>query len=410
MSGPLGLDPETLNSCVQCGLCLPHCPTWRSTGEEARSPRGRIDAMRSVEQGAEPVDAGFAEVIDSCVGCMACETACPSSVEYGRLLEGTRNVLAGTGATVPAWQRRALSLLERPALLRTGVRMTALAQRLAAALTAQPASLANLPALPIRQEPLRSTGSDVVLLTGCVMDASMRDVHASAVRLLGAAGFGVQVQSDTVADGRCCGALAAHRGLAAMAEGQLGRLAEGLPSGVPVLSDSAGCCAAIHEAAARRGADPLVRDLARRTEDVGAFLFRHVERLPPPPPGPLPVVALAVPCHMRNVLGADVADAVAGLLGRYCDVRSTADDDLCCGAGGSHSVLRPHEASMIRDRKVEALSHTGATVVASANPGCIMSLRSGGVAVSHPVQIIDGVLSGAPVRSGSGSRTTGEGR
>src|SRR6516162_1618623 len=104
------LDDE-LAACVGCGLCLPHCPTYRVTGEEAASPRGRIAAMRAVQWTGAPADAEFVEFMDACVQCRGCETACPSGVRFGRLMEGTRSALAARGRYTPRWQRVAYRVL-----------------------------------------------------------------------------------------------------------------------------------------------------------------------------------------------------------------------------------------------------------------------------------------------------------
>ena len=125
----LGVDDDELAACVACGLCLPHCPTYRVTGEEAASPRGRIAAMREVHwEGARPDDA-FVGFMDACVQCRGCETACPSSVPFGRLMEGTRDSLAAAGRFTPWWQRLGMKALGRHGLVLAGSRVLAVAQR-----------------------------------------------------------------------------------------------------------------------------------------------------------------------------------------------------------------------------------------------------------------------------------------
>jgi glycolate oxidase iron-sulfur subunit len=397
-SGPLGLPDEALAGCVQCGLCLSQCPTWRLTGEEARSPRGRIDAMRDVQWRAMAADEDFAEVITSCVGCRACETACPSGVRYGELLETTLVALArpGAAAAIPRWKQAGLRLLGRPRLVRTGMLGLAVAQRLGlSSLT----TARNLPRLPMRRPRLTSTGDDVVLLTGCVMDAVQREVHAAAMRVLGAAGIGVTVQPA----GGCCGALARHAGLADLADEQVAALGAVLPPGVPLVSDSAGCGAALVEHGG---------DLAGRVVDVCTMLVSRPDRLPPPAPGARrPVVAVMDPCHLRHVQHAD--RAVHDLLGRYVEVVECDDDGLCCGAGGAHALLRPDEAAGIRARKLASLSRTGAKVVAAANPGCTLHLRAAGATVLHPVEVVDRMTRLGHLGAGDGDgglADTGAGR
>jgi L-lactate utilization protein LutB len=116
----LGLDAELLTTCVSCGLCLPHCPTFRVTGEERYSPRGRIDAMRAVDSGDLPVDAEFVDFVETCVQCRGCETACPSGVQFGALMEQTRSTLADDGQITPWWQRLGFRVLPRHRLLLAG--------------------------------------------------------------------------------------------------------------------------------------------------------------------------------------------------------------------------------------------------------------------------------------------------
>ncbi|MGH9132351.1 MAG: 4Fe-4S dicluster domain-containing protein, partial [Ilumatobacteraceae bacterium] len=126
----LALDDEQLSMCVACGLCLPHCPTFRATGEEALSPRGRIDAMRAVQwRGAEP-DRDFVHFVETCVQCRGCEPACPSGVPFGRLMEGTRQALAADRRITPRWQRLGFSVLGRHRLLLAGSTLLAVAQRM----------------------------------------------------------------------------------------------------------------------------------------------------------------------------------------------------------------------------------------------------------------------------------------
>ena len=178
----LRLDDDELSSCVACGLCLPHCPTFRVTGEEGLSPRGRIDAMRAVQwRGAEPDD-DFVRFMETCVQCRGCEPACPSGVPFGHLMEQTREALAERRMTAPRWLRAGFAVLGRHRLLLAGSTLLALAQRVR--LVPRRAGLARLPIR--RGPPVRSTGGDVWLFTGCVMDAWMRDTHRAAAALISA--------------------------------------------------------------------------------------------------------------------------------------------------------------------------------------------------------------------------------
>ena len=233
----LPLDLDELAACVSCGLCLAHCPTYRATGEETRSPRGRIAAMRAVEAGAE-AGPSFLDILGTCVVCRACETACPSSVPFGHLMEASRQAVADRA--VPWWQRLAYRTLEHPRLLAALTAAGAVAQR--AHLV--PGSLRrrlSLPELPLRRARLAATGGDVWLLTGCVMDAWQRPVHADTVAVLAAMGVGVALPGPGAA---CCGALHSHAGLHGRAATLARRVMAALPGPAPVLVDSAGCGAA----------------------------------------------------------------------------------------------------------------------------------------------------------------------
>src|SRR3954471_15926352 len=126
----LSVDEDQLATCVSCGLCLPHCPTFRATGEERYSPRGRIEAMRQVHLGGRPADAPFIDMMDTCVQCRGCETACPSSVPFGRLMEATRDTLASETSYQPRHRRLALRALGRHRLVLAGSSLLGVAQRL----------------------------------------------------------------------------------------------------------------------------------------------------------------------------------------------------------------------------------------------------------------------------------------
>ena len=378
--GVLGLDRDALASCVQCGLCLPHCPTYRVTGLESRSPRGRIEAMRDVDRRGAPVDEGFVRAMDTCVGCLGCETACPSAVPFGRLMEGTRAALAADRRLryQPWWRRAGLRALSHPGLVRAGALGVAAAQRvgLGPALRRR-----NLPTLPVRRGRLRSTGGDVVLVTGCVMDAVQRDVHAAAVRVLTVSGVGVTV----VPSAGCCGALAVHAGLADLARRQAVRMIGSLPPDVPVLVDAAGCGAALKDVGHLVGTAAAHR-FAARVQDVAEYLAGRLDHLPAPA-GPGPLVAVQDPCHLPHAQRSHLP--VRSLLRPYAELVELDDEGLCCGAGGSYAVLHPHEAAEIRSRKVAAVQRSGAPTVVSANPGCALHLEAAGLRVLHPVQIVD---------------------
>lgn len=396
----LHLDDDELASCVACGLCLPHCPTFRATGEEALSPRGRIDAMRGVQVRGAPVDHQFVEFMETCVQCRGCEPACPSGVPFGRLMEGTREALAEAHRITPWWQRRALSVLGRRRLLQVGSSALAVVQRLRLV----PRRL-GLPRLPVRRGPTvdahvaalldtgshdtgaseKAAGEPVWFFTGCVMDAWMRSTHRSTAEVVTAAGGRIAVPGPAAA---CCGALHVHAGL----EGDARRLAErvisSMPGDDPVLVNSAGCGAALKDYGRLLGTDEAAA-FSARVADVHAWVADRLDRLPQPIERSVPVM-VQDPCHLRHVQRDQTS--VRRVLGHVASVVDLGDDGLCCGAGGAYSVLQPGLAGMIRERKLAAIDaaseRTGATVVASANPGCAMHLAAGGVDARHPMDLV----------------------
>jgi glycolate oxidase iron-sulfur subunit len=381
---------DDLATCVGCGLCLPHCPTYRVTGEESASPRGRIAAMRAVHwDGAAPTGE-FVEFMDACVQCRGCETACPSGVPYGRLMEGTRQALAAERRISPWWQRLALRTLGHHRAVLAGSSMLAVAQR--ARLV--PRRL-GLPRLAVRRPQLRATGDDVWLFTGCVMDAWQRDVHVAAVDVLTATGAGVALPGGGAA---CCGSLHVHAGLTGDARRLATRVIAAFPGDRPVLVDSAGCGAAMKDYGHLLGTDEA-RAFAARVHDVHEWLAERIDLLPQPLRHLGPVI-VQDPCHLRHVQRAHLP--VRTVLGAVADVVELDDDGLCCGAGGAYSTLHPDLAGAIRDRKLAAITRaerlTGATVVASANRGCALHLAATGVRVRHPLELVASALPGGRPR------------
>lgn len=378
----LGLDPEPLNLCVSCGLCLPHCPTFRVTGDESASPRGRIAAMRLVEAGG-PVTPEFVGYMDLCVQCRGCEAACPSAVPFGHLMEETRHALVRRGRYQPAWRRPAFAVLGHRRVLWLLTVILAVAQRLRLV----PRRL-GLPRLALDRPSLVRSGSDAWLFTGCVMDAWMRPVHAACQRVMESTGAGV---TPSPPEAGCCGALAAHAGLVDLARRQARSVVAAMPGPAPVVVDSAGCGAYMKEYGRVLGAEGA--EFASRVKDVHEWLDDlGPDGALPPAVRPFPGrVAVQDPCHLRHVQRAHghVRAVVRPYVSELVEI---GDDGLCCGAGGSYAVWHPDLAGRIRDRKVQALAGLGADVVVSANPGCVLHLRAAGLDVRHPLEIVDEAL------------------
>ena len=375
----LGLDEDGLAACVACGLCLPHCPTYRVTGEESASPRGRIAAMRAVHWEGAPADDEFVAFMDACVQCRGCETACPSGVPFGSLMADTRAALArARPGYVTRRQRLAYRVLGHHRLLLALSKAAAVGQRLGVV----PSARLGLPRLPLRQPRLRPSGDDVVLFTGCVMDAWQRRTHLAVQRVLEAAGAGVALPGRAAA---CCGALHEHAGLAEGARELAERVVGALRGGAPVLVDSAGCGAMLKDLG-RLLATPAATALSDRVLDVHEWLAPRIDRLPPARRRLAGTVAVQDPCHLRHVQRAH--EPVRAVLAPFAELVELDDDGLCCGAGGAYAALQPELAADIRARKLAAVERSGATVVASANPGCILHLAAAGLDVRHPLELV----------------------
>jgi glycolate oxidase iron-sulfur subunit len=349
----------------------------------------------------------FTEFMDLCVQCRGCEVACPSSVPFGRLMEGARETLARETAYQPRWRRLGYAALGHHRLVLAASTAAALVQRLGLL----PARL-GLPPLPLRRPRLRSSwtagpegrpsdtagpegrpsdtagpggrprDTNAWLFTGCVMDAWMRPTHAAALQVMHATGAGVALPGS---GGDCCGALHVHAGLRNEAQVLARRVMASMPGDAPVVVDSAGCGAALKDYGALLGT-PEARRFSSRVLDVHEWLAARADRLPPPARRLGGPVAVQDPCHLRHVQRAH--HHVCTVLAPYAELVEIGDDGLCCGAGGAYAGMHPGMAGEIRARKVAAIAATGAPVVASANPGCIAHLAGAGLDVRHPLDII----------------------
>jgi glycolate oxidase iron-sulfur subunit len=385
----LQLDEDELVTCVACGLCLPHCPTYRVTGLETASPRGRIAAMQAVQLHGAAIDAAFEQYMEECVQCRGCEAACPSSVPFGHLMEGARVALQDTRRSARSWRRRAAEwaayrlVLPRHWLLLALTWVLLLAQRLRLV-----PHRFGLPRLSLHSiaHPLRAPfgdTADAYLFPGCVMDAWQRHVHRAALRVMTTAGARPGLPGRG-AD--CCGALHVHAGRPDEARRLARRVMASMPGDAPVVVDSAGCGAAMKDYGRLLGTTDAVA-FAGRVRDFSEWL---VER------PPLPVrrldrpVVVQDPCHLRHVQRA--GGAVRTVLRPAYDLAETDDDGLCCGAGGAYAAHQPTLSNEVRDRKVASIRRAAADdadpLVASANPGCAMHLAGAGLAVRHPAELL----------------------
>ena len=378
---------EDIVSCVSCGLCLPHCPTFRLTGRETASPRGRIAAMRAVAEGQAVVDDTFRTMMDECLACRACETACPSGVPFGRMIEAAR---AQTEAVRPIRERgvRALGLkhvLPRPWAIYAAGTGLGLAQALRLDRLAPASTRTVSPRVSLRQlaRPLpraMGTGPTAALLCGCVMDVAFRDVQRDTMRAVAGSGY----RALRPRAGGCCGALAMHYGYPDVARQMArDRIAEFADAEVIVVN-AAGCSnhmkswghlladdpvwAARAEAVAERVRDLLEMQLTTRSRDLGAIACHDA-------------------CHHINgqALGPDLRRTIAAVGGTPVEIPG---GGRCCGAAGLYSLLQPELSAQLRREKAEAISSTGAGTVAVANPGCAIQIAAGLREIAAPVRVV----------------------
>ncbi|HLH70699.1 MAG TPA: (Fe-S)-binding protein [Candidatus Dormibacteraeota bacterium] len=371
--GPDAPADDDLATCVHCGLCLNACPTYRITGLETESPRGRIYLMTHWKRGDLPFTEELARHIDLCLGCRTCEAVCPSGVPYGRIIEGARAEVerlrrpTARGFLV----RQALrQLLAHPGRLRAAGILARGAQALG--LTAIVPQGRGLPRLAPAYRPPRGGVAPalgvrrhrVAFLTGCVMPILYPSAHEAAVRLLQLAGCEVWFPPEQ----RCCGALFAHNGDLEGAR----RLRDhnqrvfGMEQFDVLVVDSAGCGSHLKD---------FYPNLGRRVQDLTEFLDEV--GLPQPQRELRLRVTYQDACHLvhaqrirhqprrllRSIPGVELAEM--------------AHPDICCGSAGLYATLQPRMSRQILDEKLDDLLATEAQVVVTANPGCQMQLEAG---------------------------------
>jgi glycolate oxidase iron-sulfur subunit len=398
--------------CVHCGLCLQACPTYLVTGREQSSPRGRIYLMRGVAEGRVPLGDLMRDEAHLCLGCRACETACPSGVQYGAMVERTRAEVRRAGLREDRTSRleRALlrHLVPHPRRLALAFDLLGLGQRLhldRLVLRFLPDRLreahALLPASPPRHA--RRAGPSLLaaqgerrgrvgFLEGCVMPELFPDTNAATLRVLARNGFDVVVPSDQA----CCGALAAHAGDDETAHALARRNVLAFADVDVVLTNSAGCGAALRDVTHWLG--EAGAPLAAKARDVSAFLDEAGLRAPTDA-----VRATACyddPCHLLH--GQQVGDAPRRLLAAIPGLQlvAHADPGACCGAAGTYNLTQPEMSRAVLERKMDSLAAADPDLVVSGNPGCLMQLRAGlagrGLRAEaiHPMDLLDRAYAG----------------
>lgn len=378
---------DLTRSCIQCGFCLESCPTFIETGEESESPRGRISLIRRVEEGL--LDRATIEPhLATCLGCRACEPACPSGVRYGRILE-----LARAEHPMPS---RGLSVATSPTLIRLGATLGRMGVgRIPAWLSGLPEAVATPCIEPIAAWPPLTSMPDIteraVLLVGCAMKVMFPNVHEATARTLRRLGVAIGPNPDGARvsagawDLGCCGALEGHHGVANFGAQQV----EDLAQGRAIIVNSAGCGSWLKD----HGVPNVF--------DITEFYMQHgVERLL----APLPPISVRATyhdaCHLAH--GQRLRELPRELLGAIPGVEwvRLAESDLCCGSAGTYNLDQPQMARRLRDRKWANVEATGASFVVMGNPGChawlAQAARDAGskVRVVHTAEFIEMALSG----------------
>jgi len=401
-----------IDDCVHCGFCLPTCPTYLLWGEEMDSPRGRIHLMKQHEEGA-PISAAMAGHFDACLGCMACVTACPSGVQYDRLIETTRVQVEQEhprGLADRALREAIFALFPYPNRLRAlrgpmrlyrrsglqrALRASGLLDRFPAlaAMERLAPEPGRVPALPERVRARGGHRATVAMLTGCVQREFFPGVNAATARVLAMEGCEVLIPKVQ----GCCGALSLHSGRRDDAI-RLARKAIKAFEGADVLVvNSAGCGSALKEYAGLFADDPLwaarARALSAKTRDLTEFL---VELGPRAERHPVEIsVAYHDACHLQHAQGIrrQPRELLRGIPG--LELREIADPEICCGSAGTYNLLQPQAAQELGDRKAAHVQATGADLLVAGNPGCSLqiaqALEAQGerIAVAHPAEVLD---------------------
>ncbi len=402
--------------CTHCGLCLQQCPTYRVLGWEMDSPRGRVRLMRGVTEGAFEVTPEFAEHMDVCLACRACQTACPATIGFGQMVEAARtqalqtlpqNLLTRFARWLVVKQLfpypRRLNFLA--ALLRVYQRsgLQTLARKLRLIPPALRASEALLPRVPeqffsvgrvVSPSPDFAGGlggnsrGAVAFFAGCVMSNVFAETNAATIRVLTRNGFEVIIPEGQ----NCCGAIAVHTGERAtvqeMARRNIDAFAPTLPSPVGdgggsgwgcILTNAAGCGVALKEYVYLLRDDPAYADKAKqfsaRVKDVTEFLAAL--ELQKPTREIRARVTYQDACHMAH--GQGIRAQPRALLAQVPGLQlvEMRDADRCCGSAGVYNITQPEISMQVLDEKMDAIAATQPEMIVTANPGCLLQLQAG---------------------------------
>ncbi len=374
-------DLSATRRCVKCGLCLPHCPTFALTGNEADSPRGRLSLMEMLERPAEDWSPGLFRHLDQCLMCHACEAMCPSQVPYSRLMDRARARLEPRRP----WRRRAATALGLALLTRAGgrrlsaVAITAARLSRARRLPLLPPALRRwlqlLPPkadlrLPAPPKPAASSARGAVnLFTGCSGDLFDAHTQAASKLLLERLGYKVNL----AARAHCCGALHQHAGRPERARQLAIATARAFADNAdPIISFASGCSAHLRSYPQN---DPQTQALSGRTTDICDFLVAHgagALALKPLPES----VAIHVPCTHRHCLDPSSIQTLMSWIPGLQPTMVTAEGG-CCGAAGAYMLTQPQLSDPLRDAMTQRVMATGASLLVTSNIGCALQLAAG---------------------------------
>ena len=377
---------KAVETCVHCGFCLPDCPTYRELGQEMDSPRGRIVLMKEVLEGNLSLSHALPHV-DRCLGCLACETTCPSGVEYGELISPFRDYAESRRRRgfFARLQRRFLgATLTRPERFRRLAKIASLARPLRRIL---PGSLSTpldlLPKkLPAREKlsshyPVKNGDKcgRIALLAGCAQQVLAPEINLATIDILTRNGIEVIVPE---AQG-CCGALAWHVGDGSRARAQARQNLKAFDGDIDaVITNAAGCGSGLSEypmMLAGTGELASAQTFASKVRDISVFLG-SMNLQPPPNPGKPLRIAYHDACHLAHAQG--VRDAPRKLLKSIpgCSLVELPDANLCCGSAGTYNLDHPQIAAQLGAKKAAILADTGADMIASGNIGCLSQLKN----------------------------------
>ena len=403
--GPLGKPmANAVESCVHCGFCLPACPTYHVLGEEMDSPRGRIFLMKEVLESQVDLEESI-PYIDRCLGCVGCETACPSGVQYGDLITAFRawsEVRRRRTWLDRLLRRFILETLPYPSRFRWASRLGRLAKpfrmifpgRLRDMLDLLPTRLLKASPLPTTFPAEGQRRARVALLAGCAQQVLAPDINWATLRVLARNGVEVVIPPGQV----CCGALAAHTGAAWQARKFAERNLQEFPEDVDaILTNAAGCGSGMHEYALWLRGHPkqeMAEDFSRRVFDVSQFLI-DLEIVPPPALDNPLRVAYHDACHLGHAQRVkqeprELLTAVENL-----EVIEIPNATICCGSAGTYNMEQPATAHQLGQQKAEAIAATQAELVATGNIGCLMQIenhlrqRELQLPVLHTMQVLD---------------------